>query len=131
MIWVLINCRTEKEITTVHAAGAEDIDIAVAAARTALKHPSWGKLPGTDRGKLLLKLADLVEENANTLATIESWDSGMYTNRFGIQNFPEGCLWSDNYFQESHINKQSDLTYEPRQMHSDITQDGQTKCREL
>ncbi|QKX62743.1 uncharacterized protein TRUGW13939_09906 [Talaromyces rugulosus] len=71
-----IDPATEKEITTVHAAGADDIDIAVAAARSALKHPSWRKLPGTARGKLMLRLADLIEENANILATIETWDNG-------------------------------------------------------
>lgn len=84
---LLIKCRTEKEITTVHAAGADDIDIAVAAARSALKHPSWGKLPGTARGKLLLKLADLIEENTNILATIETWDNGMCTIISGACNF--------------------------------------------
>lgn len=58
------------------AAGPEDVDIAVEAARKAFKDPSWRKLPGTSRGELLLKLASLVEENAHTLATIETWDNG-------------------------------------------------------
>jgi acyl-CoA reductase-like NAD-dependent aldehyde dehydrogenase len=54
----------------------EDVDIAVKAARTALKDPSWKDLSSSDRGKLLLKLADLVEENSHILATIETWDNG-------------------------------------------------------
>lgn len=68
--------RDESEITTVHAAGAEDVDIAVKAARKALKDPSWKNLPATDRGKLMVKLAELVEKHIETLATIESWDNG-------------------------------------------------------
>jgi aldehyde dehydrogenase (NAD(P)+) len=67
----------EQEITSVYAADPEDVDIAVKAARKALKDPSWKGLSSSDRGKLLLKLADLVEENAQILATIETWDNGM------------------------------------------------------
>ena len=59
-----------------HAAGATDVDIAVAAARAAFKHPSWRDLPSTDRGNLLIRLASLVDEHAKTLATIETWDNG-------------------------------------------------------
>lgn len=59
-----------------YAAGEEDIDTAVQAARKALKDPSWKQLPATDRGALMLKLADLVEQHKETLATIETWDNG-------------------------------------------------------
>ena len=66
----------ESEITSVHAAGAEDIDVAVKAAQKALKDPSWKDLPPTDRGKLMVKLAELVERDVEVLATIEAWDNG-------------------------------------------------------
>lgn len=59
-----------------YAAGAEDVDVAVAAARKAFKAASWRDISTTDRGKLLGKLASLVEANAETLATIETWDNG-------------------------------------------------------
>jgi aldehyde dehydrogenase (NAD+) len=52
------------------------VDIAVKAARKALKDPSYRDLPGTDRGKLMAKLSDLVEQHAETLASIETWDNG-------------------------------------------------------
>ncbi|KAJ5979047.1 hypothetical protein N7501_002389 [Penicillium viridicatum] len=71
-----VNPANETEITSVYAAGEEDIDIAVKAARKALKDPSWKLLPATDRGVLLLKLADLIEQHKETLATIETWDNG-------------------------------------------------------
>lgn len=59
-----------------YAAGEEDVNIAVAAARKALKDPSWKGLPATDRGALMIKLADLIEQHKETLATIETWDNG-------------------------------------------------------
>ncbi|GAM41014.1 aldehyde dehydrogenase [Talaromyces pinophilus] len=71
-----INPTNESEIVSVHAATTTDIDKAVAAARAALDSPSWRDLPASDRGKLLYKLADIVDEHRLTLATIETWDNG-------------------------------------------------------
>ncbi|MCJ1351519.1 MAG: mitochondrial aldehyde dehydrogenase [Icmadophila ericetorum] len=71
-----INPADEKEIAAVYAASAEDVDTAVKAARKALKASSWRDLPSTDRGNLLIKLASLIEQHAETLATIETWDNG-------------------------------------------------------
>lgn len=67
---------TETEITSVYAAGADDVDLAVAAARKAFKDPSWRDMASTDRGNLMMKLSELVEKHAETLATIETWDNG-------------------------------------------------------
>lgn len=50
--------------------------MAVSSARKALKQPSWKGLSGTERGQLLTKLANLIEENAPVLAAIESLDNG-------------------------------------------------------
>ncbi|KAL8865582.1 MAG: hypothetical protein Q9174_006814, partial [Haloplaca sp. 1 TL-2023] len=69
-----INPTDESEITSVDAAGAEDVDVAVAAARKAFK--TWRDIVPTDRGGMMLKLADLVDSHASTLATIETWDNG-------------------------------------------------------
>jgi len=71
-----INPTTEEEICSVEAAGADDVDLAVDAARKAFKDPSWKSLSGTERGALMTKLADLVEQHAETLATIETLDNG-------------------------------------------------------
>ncbi|EKM54309.1 uncharacterized protein PHACADRAFT_258089 [Phanerochaete carnosa HHB-10118-sp] len=63
-------------ITKVSAASAKDVDIAVKAAKAAFK-TSWGlKVPGSERGKLLNKLADLLEKNADTFGAIEALDAG-------------------------------------------------------
>lgn len=58
------------------AADAEDVDKAVRAAQKALKDPSWKLLPATDRGILMYKLADLMEEKKELFATIDAWDNG-------------------------------------------------------
>jgi aldehyde dehydrogenase (NAD+) len=71
--------RDESEICSVYAAGAEDVDIAVKAARKAFKDPAWRDMSATDRGNLMIKLSDLVQEHAETLATIETWDNGRPT----------------------------------------------------
>jgi aldehyde dehydrogenase (NAD+) len=52
----------------------------VAAARAAFKAPSWRDLPGSQRGDLLYKLASLIEQHKETLATIETWDNGRLSN---------------------------------------------------
>lgn len=54
---------------------AEDIDNAVAAAHTA-RTGEWGKLTAAERGRLLLKLAQLIREHAEDLAVIEAQDVG-------------------------------------------------------
>jgi aldehyde dehydrogenase (NAD+) len=71
-----INPTNEEEICSVYAATADDIDAAVKAARAAFKHPSWKNLSGTQRGALLTKLADLVGQHSEVLATIECLDNG-------------------------------------------------------
>ena len=71
-----INPSDETEITSVHAAGPEDVDKAVAAARKAFNDSTWRDLPPSERGDLLFKLGQLVEQHKEVLATIETWDSG-------------------------------------------------------
>jgi phenylacetaldehyde dehydrogenase len=55
----------------------EDIDAAVAAARHAFDHGPWTKkLTASERGRLIWKLADLIEKNAEEFAAIESLNNG-------------------------------------------------------
>ncbi|ESR23748.1 aldehyde dehydrogenase [Lutibaculum baratangense] len=58
------------------AANAADVDRAVRAADRAFHDPSWSRLTATQRGKLLYRLADLVAENAQALAELETRDTG-------------------------------------------------------
>jgi aldehyde dehydrogenase (NAD+) len=55
---------------------AADIDLAVQAARQALDTGPWSSMDAADRGRLLLRLADLVESRSGELARLESLNSG-------------------------------------------------------
>lgn len=66
----------EEEICSVYAATADDMDKAVTAARKAFRDESWRGLSGTERGTLLRKLAELIGQHADVLATIECLDNG-------------------------------------------------------
>lgn len=57
-------------------ASSEDVNHAVAAADAAFRSPEWVSLSASARGKLLFKLADLIAENAATLAEVETRDTG-------------------------------------------------------
>jgi aldehyde dehydrogenase (NAD+) len=70
----VLNPHDNSLITEVSEAQKADIDRAVAAARMAF--PAWAKMAAMDRGRLLLKLADAIEANAEDLARLESIDTG-------------------------------------------------------
>jgi len=72
-----INPSTGEEICQVAEADAPDVDKAVAAARKAFEHGPWrNKMSAAERGKLLHRLADLIEKHADELARLESLDNG-------------------------------------------------------
>jgi acyl-CoA reductase-like NAD-dependent aldehyde dehydrogenase len=73
----VLNPATEQVIATVAEAGAADIDLAVAAARRAFDAGVWRDLPGAERGRILLRFADLVEQNAEEIALTETMNNGM------------------------------------------------------
>jgi acyl-CoA reductase-like NAD-dependent aldehyde dehydrogenase len=70
----VLNPHDNSKIADVAEAKAADIDRAVAAAQTAF--PTWGRTPAAERGRLLLRLADAIEANAEELAQLESLDTG-------------------------------------------------------
>jgi aldehyde dehydrogenase (NAD+) len=71
-----MNPATEEVITQVAECDAEDVDKAVLAAREALERGPWSKMDARDRGALMHKLADLMEEEIDELAALESLDNG-------------------------------------------------------
>ncbi|KAK8868970.1 aldehyde dehydrogenase [Apiospora arundinis] len=72
----VVNPATEEDIANVSLAGEKDLDAAAQAAAQAFADPTWRDLCGTDRGKLMSRLATLMEENAETLAAIEALNTG-------------------------------------------------------
>ncbi|MFO0897097.1 MAG: aldehyde dehydrogenase family protein [Pirellulales bacterium] len=71
-----IHPATEEVIAQVAEGDAEDVDLAVKAARKALETGPWKKMDARDRGRLMNRLADLMEEEADELAALETLDNG-------------------------------------------------------
>lgn len=71
--------------------GAEQVDSAVAAAKHAFQSGEWPSLTPSARGRLLYRLADLIAENANRLAAIETRDNGklIVETRAQLRYLPE------------------------------------------
>jgi aldehyde dehydrogenase (NAD+) len=104
----LVNPATEEVLCSVVAGSKKDIDIAVAAAREAF-NTTWGKnVTGIERARLLNKLADLVERDAEDLAALESLNNGKpfkIARDFDIGD-SVGCLryyagWADKIVGQS------------------------------
>jgi len=75
-----INPYDETPICDVARSSPADVDRAVKAAHAAFNEGEWGKMNARDRGALMFKLADLMEQHKEELATIETMDSGaVYT----------------------------------------------------
>lgn len=116
-----IDASTGKVIAAVQAADAKvDLDRAVAAAREAF--PAWRDTPAPEKRDLLLKLASLVEENAQMLAEVESLDSGKPLESNALQDILglAGILkyyagWVDKAQGQSYSPSPSRLTYTTHQ----------------
>ena len=73
----VVDPSTEEEICRVGEACEEDVNRAVAAAAKAFAPGSpWRTMDASARGRLLLKLADLVERDADYIARLDSWNNG-------------------------------------------------------
>jgi aldehyde dehydrogenase (NAD+) len=70
-----VNPATEEVLSEVVAAGPQDVNRAVDAARSAYDG-AWSRLNGRDRGKYLYRLARLVQDRSRELAVLESIDNG-------------------------------------------------------
>jgi aldehyde dehydrogenase (NAD+) len=67
---------TGKVITAVSGGTSKDVDIAVDIAKKAFKS-SWGfNVPGKERGRLMYKLVDLMEQHKDELAALEVLNLG-------------------------------------------------------
>ena len=95
-----INPSNEKPIVAVHEATEKDVDIAVATARKVFEG-EYRKVTPDQRARWLVKLADLMERDLETLAAIESLDNGKAFSMAKVDvSMAAGCLryyggWAD------------------------------------
>ncbi len=71
-----VNPATGEVITQLAAANEADVEVAVRAARAAFDGGPWAQMCQADRGKLLIKIADLIEKNIDEFAYLETIDNG-------------------------------------------------------
>lgn len=95
----------EREWALIPVADKDAVDAAVAAARRAW--PAWKKLPGVDRGKVILAIADQMERDAPELAAVETRDNGKLLREnlnqigFAVRVLRYYAGWADKFGGET------------------------------
>lgn len=108
---------TGTELGSIACAGPADVDAAVSAARAALRAESWAGLTPAERGELLWRVGDLLEQHLEELAELETLDQG---KPFGVGFYAEipGAIGQFRYFagEASKIEGQTiatSINYQP------------------
>ena len=93
----VLNPATGETLAHVARAGAADMDVAVAAARRAFEDRAWRQMSASDRPNLLLRLADLIEKEADDLAVLECLNNGKPAHLTRLVEV-EGSIKTFRYF---------------------------------
>lgn len=72
----IVNPATGATLTTVAEMGADHVDAAVAAAKSAFETGPWADMVRSDRARLLLRIADAIEDQSERLYTLEAQNNG-------------------------------------------------------
>ena len=83
------NPATNEVLAEITACNAQDVDFAVANAKAAFEDGRWHKLSPGERKKVLLRFADLLEQNSHELSVLESLDSGKPVRECQLTDVPE------------------------------------------
>ena len=87
--FITTNPATGAQLAEVAACDVQDVNVAVAAAKAAFEDGRWSALTPGARKKVLLKFAQLLEDNAHELAVLESLDSGKPVSECQNVDVPE------------------------------------------
>ncbi|KAK1417312.1 hypothetical protein QVD17_26438 [Tagetes erecta] len=71
-----IDPRNEEKIADIAEGDKDDVDLAVKAAREAFDHGPWPRMSGSERGRIIMKFVDLVEQNLEEIAALDAIDVG-------------------------------------------------------
>lgn len=96
-IFETLNPATGETLAHVAEANADDVDLAVSAARRAFENRAWRQMSANDRGNLLLRLADLIEREADELAVLECLNNGKPAHLTRLVEV-EGSIKTFRYF---------------------------------
>jgi len=119
-----INPATEEILAEVAEADAADVDKAVVAARRAFEDGEWARMRARDRGRLLYRLADLLDKHRDELARLESLDNGKPITETrsvdvpsAIEIFAYYAGWADKVYGETIPTGDDVFTYTLREPH--------------
>ncbi|OKO75770.1 aldehyde dehydrogenase family protein [Bradyrhizobium sp. NAS96.2] len=116
-----LNPATEQVIATVAEGNELDVDRAVAAARRAFEGP-WRTMRAAERGRILLKWAELLKQHADEIVALESLDAGKPIAGVLRQDFPAAidtltyyAGWADKISGDVVSTRDDALTYTVRE----------------
>jgi aldehyde dehydrogenase (NAD+) len=119
-----INPATGQVLTSIAEASAADVDAAVSAARAAFEDRSgaWRKMSASERGRMIWRLADLVDQHTDELAELETLDNGkpIFESRYVDMPMVVDVLryyagWATKIHGETVNNFETALTYTLRE----------------
>jgi len=119
-----IDPSTEEVLTSVAEGDKADVDKAVAAARRAFESGPWPKMSARERGRLLLRVADLIMKNKDELARLETLDNGKPIGETSAVDIPQAAEvfayyggWADKVYGQTIPVSDSFFTYTLREPH--------------
>jgi aldehyde dehydrogenase (NAD+) len=119
-----INPATEDVLTSVAEGDRADIDKAVASARRAFESGPWPRMSARERGRLLVRVADLIMKNRDELARLETLDNGkpiLETSNVDVPQAAEVFAyyggWADKVYGQTIPVGESFFTYTLREPH--------------
>ncbi|XP_021741352.1 aldehyde dehydrogenase family 2 member C4-like [Chenopodium quinoa] len=83
-----IDPRNGEMIARVAEGDQKDVDLAVKAARKAFDHGLWPRMSGYERGRVMMKFSDLIEEHVEELAALDTMDAGKLFGAGKAQDIP-------------------------------------------
>ncbi|TKY44655.1 Aldehyde dehydrogenase family 2 member C4 [Spatholobus suberectus] len=83
-----IDPRTGEVIARIAEGDKEDIDLAVKASRAAFDRGPWPRMSGVERARIMMKWADLIDQNVEEIAALDAIDAGKLYNRCKAYEIP-------------------------------------------
>jgi aldehyde dehydrogenase (NAD+) len=115
---------TEEVLTSVAEGDKADVDLAVAAARRAFESGAWSKTSARERGRVLLRIADLILKHRDELAQLESLDNGKPIGETSAVDIPQAAEvfayyggWADKVYGQTIPTGGDFFTYTLREPH--------------
>ncbi len=107
----VLNPATARIVAKVPEARAEDIDLAVKAARRAFDQGPWSRLTAAERGKLVYKLGEIIERHAEEFAQLETLDNGKPISESRAADLP--IAYNTFYYMAGWATKIAGATLSP------------------